>query len=310
MNFASLIKKIFKGKTKLIVIVGQTATGKSDLAVALAKKYNAEIISADSRQVYRGLDIGTAKITKEEMRNIPHHMIDVADPTKRFSVKEYKEQAEKIIKEIQQRGKNIIICGGTGMYIDALVFNQSFPNVAPNLVLRAELDQKTKDELYEKLQQLDRKRASSIDSHNKVRMIRALEIANTLGSVPQQNTSSSYHVIFIGLVLSKEELENNIKERVYQRLEQEKMIDEVTQLHQQGIPYQRMEELGLEYRYIAQYLQQQLSYPQMVETLITETKKFAKRQRTWFKRNKKIHWFHPIKEKNTIMEHVGYFLKK
>lgn len=300
---------IFKKKPKIIAVVGQTATGKSNLAVEIALQYNGEIISCDSRQVYTGLDIGSAKITTQEMRGIPHHMIDVVSPTEYFSVQEFKIQAEKIMKDILQRKKIPILCGGTGLYIDALIFNHDFPNVPPNQKLRAELQNKTSLELYQKLSLADKKRAESIDPHNKVRVIRALEIIDTLGTVPKQPTARRYTPLFIGLQLDKEELHNNIKQRILTRLETNEMIHEVQNLYTQGISYKRLEDFGLEYKYIAYYLQEKISYDLMIQTLTHETQKFAKRQKTWFKRNKNIRWFHPQKDYQKIMMCIRDFLK-
>jgi tRNA dimethylallyltransferase len=150
-----------KQRNKVVVILGPTATGKSDLAVKLAQKYNGEVISADSRQVYTGLDLGTGKITKKEMLGVPHHMLDVVSPKKVFTVSEWKEQAEKIIIDIISRGKLPIICGGTGLYIQSIVDNVVFPEVPPNLPLRKKLEKKSKLELIEILKKLDPRRAKT-----------------------------------------------------------------------------------------------------------------------------------------------------
>jgi tRNA dimethylallyltransferase len=170
---------------KILIICGPTATGKSAFAVELAKQFDGEVISADSRQVYKGLDIGSAKIPVEEMQGVPHHLIDIADPHDYFSVSDFQKCAQEKINEIHARGKLPIICGGTGMYIDAVVYNTQFPEVPPNELLRAELMNFTTDELYEKLQNLDPDRANNIDSKNKVRLIRAIEIATALAPVPK-----------------------------------------------------------------------------------------------------------------------------
>ncbi|MDQ5971125.1 MAG: tRNA dimethylallyltransferase, partial [Patescibacteria group bacterium] len=171
-------------KPKIIVILGQTSTGKSDFAVQMAKEIGGEIISADSRQVYKGLDLGTGKITKKEMRGIPHHLLDVANPKKTFTVSDYKKITEKKISEISKNSKVPILCGGTGFYIDAIVSGQIFPEVPPNKLLRKELENKSKEELFKILKKLDKNRAETIDKDNPVRLIRAIEIAEALGSVP------------------------------------------------------------------------------------------------------------------------------
>ena len=189
LNTDMTLLSLFKKKPKIIVICGPTATGKTSLAIDLAQQFDGEIISADSRQVYQGLDIGSAKVTKEEMRNIPHHMIDVADPRNRYSVAEYKEEAQKIIDEIISNKKLPIICGGTGMYIDALVFNHSFPEVPENKPLRAKLETKSTEELFTLLLSRDSRRAKSIDKHNKVRLIKNIFFIKYL--------STSIFILFI-----------------------------------------------------------------------------------------------------------------
>ena len=174
---------------KVIVILGQTATGKSALAVKIAKKINGEIISADSRQIYKGLDIGTGKITKKEMRGVPHHLLDVANPKKKFSVAEYQKLANSAIAEIITKGKTPIICGGTGFYIDAITKGIIFPEVPPNAKLRKTLEKKSTEQLFDMLKNFDKSRARNIkekkEQNNKVRLIRAIEIAKALGKVPK-----------------------------------------------------------------------------------------------------------------------------
>ena len=280
---------------KILIIVGPTASGKSDLSVRLAKKFNGEIISADSRQVYKGLDIGTGKVTRQEMRDIPHHLIDVANPKKQFSAADYKRLAKHNLRYIVSYGKLPIIVGGTGFYIDTLVGKINFPNVPPNKKLREKLSQKSTEELFQILKNRDPKRAKTIDPHNKVRLVRALEIVDTLGYVPTRQPSrlTSFDFIYIGL--KPENLEHRIYQRLLRRLDG--MIREGKRLHKQGLTYKRMHELGLEYRYIGMYLQNKISKQEIIEGLYTAIKHYAKRQMTWFKRNKEIKWFKPEKYK-------------
>ena len=306
MNLFSFLKK---QKPKIIVILGPTATGKTSLSIKIAKKYKGEIISADSRQVYMGLDIGSAKVTQEEMDGIPHYMIDIANPIDRYTVQEFVSAAREKIKEIIARGNTPIICGGTGQYIDALVFNQSFPEVPPNPELRNNLEQLSLEELFKQLQKKDPIRARSIDKHNKVRLVRALEVVDTLGTVPQQKKSSPYKTLFIGLDLENEILHRRIEERIIERFKNQGMLDEAKKLYSQGVSYERMEELGLEYRFMARYLEDKISYKEMVEQLFIATRQFAKRQRTWFKRNENIHWFNPICDQKRIEKLVQGFIK-
>ncbi len=279
-------------KEKVLIIVGPTASGKSDLAVKLAKKLKAEVISADSRQVYKGLNVGTGKITKKEMQGVPHHLLDVADPKKQFSVAQYKKLAEEKIEDILKRKKFPIIVGGTGFYIDAITGAVSLPDVPPNKKLRATLEKKSLETLFALLQKKDPMRAKSIDKRNKVRLIRALEIITALGKVPIQAISSpltAYSYMWIGLKPDQKILEKKILERLIKRLPG--MIREAKKLHAGGLSYKRMEELGLEYRYLARLLQKKISKEEFIAQLFLEIKKYAKRQMVWFKRNKEIEWF-------------------
>jgi tRNA dimethylallyltransferase len=285
-------------KPKLLIIVGPTASGKSSLAVDLATQFNGEVISADSRQVYRGLNLGTGKITQEEMQGVPHHLLDVAEPTDQFSVTDWRTLAEKAIADIRSRGKLPIICGGTGFYISTLVDDLTLPDVPANQELRDELAKETVDQLFSRLQILNPERASTMnqsDRKNPRRLVRAIEIAQH----PQSSTEkpittreSSYDTLWIGLDLPIEDLRKNIQDRLDKRLHQG-MIGEVQTLHEKGLSWERMEELGLEYRFIAQHLQSKITMDKMKEKLAVEIGQYAKRQMTWFRRNKDIMWFTP-----------------
>lgn len=268
---------------RLIVICGPTATGKSDAAVALAQKENGEVISADSRQVYRGLDIGSGKITTREMKGIPHHLLDVADPKRVYSVAQFQKQATKAITTIIKRGKTPILCGGTGFYIDAVVSGTVFPSVRANAALRKKLSGKSATELAAILKQLDSKRYRTIDTNNKVRLIRAIEIATALGSVPKVSKKKQYAVEWIYLDFPDEVLKKRIHDRLLKRMKGG-MLAEVTRLHASGVSWKRLEALGLEYRYLALYLQKKMTKEAMLETLEREIWQYAKRQRTWFKK--------------------------
>lgn len=295
-------------KNKLLIICGPTATGKSALAVELAKAFNGEIISADSRQVYRGLNIGSAKIAPHDTQGIPHHLIDVVDPTDVFTVSEFQKMTQSTIEDIYSRGKLPIICGGTGMYISAVVYGINFPEVPPNLELRQELEKMTTEQLVLRLEELDPRRASEIDVHNSMRLIRAIEIAETLGSVPRlNNTDSPYDALFIGLELSKEELMNRIKQRIDNRVPA--LFDEIQNLNDKGVSFERLHSFGLEYRYGADYIQKKLTLEEFKEILTTKTWQFAKRQMTWFKANPSIHWFNPISDKQKILNMIQDLLR-
>lgn len=278
------------------MIAGPTASGKSALAVKLAKKYNGEIISADSRQVYRGMDIGTGKITRAEMKGVPHHLLDVASARTVFDVARYQRMAHKSINEILARGKFPIVCGGTGLYIKSLVENVSYPNVKPDLKLRARLEKKSTRELFALLEKKDLSRAHTIDKHNQRRLIRALEIvANSGAPVPKTHAHPLYNALTLGISVPHEQLKQKIKKRLVQRVKKG-MIREVAKLHTQGISWKRLAEMGLEYRYISLYLQGKMEKGEMLEILETKIGQYAKRQMTWFRKTSDIHWIHTLGE--------------
>ena len=286
---------------KIIVIVGPTASGKSDLAVKIAKKYNGEIISADSRQVYKGLDIGSGKITKEEMEGVEHYLTDVTHPETTFSVQDFKILATKAIEDIKNKGKIPIIVGGTGFYIDVLVTDVSLPEVPPNLELRQKLETLSTSELVKMLEKADKDRSQTIDKNNRIRLVRAIEIATALGSVPKIIPHQKYDPIFIGIQWPKEVLNQRIYDRLMKRLHQG-MIEEVQKLHNDGLSWERLFSLGLEYRYVSLYLQGKMNKEEMIEKLSTAIKQYSKRQMTWFKRNKKINWVQHTEDALRILE--------
>lgn len=332
-------------KPKVIVICGPTATGKSDFAVWLAQKIkqkttqkigqknktknknvylSAEIISADSRQVYKGLDIGSGKITKKEMGGIPHYLLDVCSPKKVYSVDQFKTDAQKIITGLHAKNKLPIVCGGTGFYIDAVINNIQIPQVPPNPTLRKKLETKLTEELFLILKKSDARRASDIanknEINNRVRIIRAIEIAKAIGKVPQlstnptdQSNQSLFDTVWIGLSVSPEKLKQNIEKRLIKRIKMG-MFNEVRKLHAQkskkgqGVSWKRLNELGLEYRYVALFLQNKITKQEMIEKLTNEIVKYSKRQMTWFKRNKNIIWIDP-KQKSSTLKKVNEFLK-
>ncbi len=276
-------------KIPLLVIVGPTASGKTGLAIKLAKEHNGEVISADSRQVYKGLDIGTGKVTEQEMDGIKHHLLDVADPKKVFSVSDFQRLGKEAIADIFNRGKLPIIAGGTGFYIQALVDGLILPEVPPNKMLRNKLEKMTLQSLQNELNKIDKKRYITIDKNNPVRLIRAIEIAKAIGQVPNLKSNQIYDPKFIGISIEPEKLKKNIHDRLLARMNIG-MIDEVRKLHENGLSWKRMEALGLEYRYIAQFLQSKLSESEMLKQLETAINQYAKRQMTWFKRDKRVEW--------------------
>lgn len=287
---------ISQKKQRLLVILGPTASGKSDLAVVLAKKYNGEIVSADSRQVYKGLDIGTGKITKREMRGVPHHLLDVASVRRQFSVARFKKLAEKTIADIGRRGKLPILCGGTGFYIQAIVDDLVLPQTKANKALREKLERQSPKQLFALLKKHDPRRAKTIDPKNKRRLIRALEIADELGKSPKLSQKIGRHdVLHIGISLPDSLLREKIHARLIKRL-RSGMVAEVRRLKEKnGVSWKRFDDLGLEYRFIAQFLKGELTKQDMTEKLETAIWHYAKRQKTWFKRDKRIEWFDPSK---------------
>lgn len=292
-------------KPKIIVILGPTASGKSDLAVEIARKFNGEVISADSRQIYKELDLASGKISEEEMRGVPHHMLDITTLKSRgvYSTQRFQREANKIIKEIITRGHLPVICGGTGFYIDALLYGQKFPKVAPNKKLRAELEKLSVEKLFKKLKKLDPRRAANIDAKNPHRLIRAIEIANSIGSVPPIIKKEKYDALKMGFKLPHDKLEKRIAKRLNKRLNLG-MTDEIRKIRQSGIDFKKLEALGLEPKCIALYLQGKISESQMKDAIIRESMRYAKRQMTWFKRNKDIYW---VKDKKEALALVKKF---
>jgi len=275
---------------RIIVIVGPTASGKSKLAIEIARKFNGEIISADSRQIYKHLNIGTEKITKKEMKGVRHYLIDVADPRKNYTAAQYQKSGKKIIAQIFAKNKTPIIAGGTGFYIDALIYGYKLPAVAPQNKLRKQLEQKSLEKLFAQLEKLDPERAKNIDRKNKVRLVRALEIVLITGKpIPKITKQSPYQVLKIGIKKSPNELRQLINQRLEKTLKKG-LLNETEKLHGKGLKWKRFEQLGLEYRLAANYLRGAISYEQMVEQMKTEIYRYAKRQLTWFKKDKNIIW--------------------
>jgi len=275
--------------SKVLVIVGPTASGKTSLSIELAKKFNSEVISADSRQVYRGLDIGTGKVTPSEMSGVPHHLLDVADPEDTYTVADYVRDGRIATHDILSRGKLPIIVGGTFFYIDALLGAISTPEVPPNTELREELENHSTEELFEILKEKDSARAQTIDPNNRRRLIRAIEIATALGAVPKTHSVELYTALTIGIHIEKEDLLKNIHTRLVERIDAG-MIEEVISLHKNGLSYERMTELGIEYQYISEYLQNKITKDEMCSLIETKSWQYAKRQMTWLKRNQEIQW--------------------
>ncbi|MDO8496505.1 MAG: tRNA (adenosine(37)-N6)-dimethylallyltransferase MiaA [bacterium] len=302
------------GGQKLIVIVGPTASGKSDLGIKIAKKFGGEIISADSRQVYRGMDIGTGKVTKKEQKMARHHLIDIASPKKQFTASDFNKLGQEALIDIASRSKIPIIVGGTGFYIDILLGRMTMAQVPPNLKLRKRFDKLSTKHLFKMLRKLDPQRAKAIDPYNKRRLIRALEIILTTKKpspvIKYPLSNNDYEILWLGVNPGKEKLAKNIKSRLEKRLDRG-MAREVKDIHKQGISHKRLQKFGLEYKWISLYLQNKISYEEMKENLYRDIIRYSKRQMTWFKRNKEIHWLNPqASEKNEAERVVSTFLRK
>jgi len=309
MSIITYLQKLFTRKPKIIVIAGQTSTGKSDLAVDLAKAIGGEVVSADSRQIYKGLDLSSGKITPAEMRGIPHHMIDLVTPLENYSVADFAREGTQCMNDIFSRGNIPIVCGGTGFYIDALVSGTQFNEVRANRALRKELANESTESLYSLLKSRAPKRALEIDPDNKQRIIRSLEIFEALGEIPKQKRTSPYQILWICATRNQDELKSRIKQRIINRLN-DGMLEEIKELIALGVSHTRLEGLGLECRYMSRYLRDIIDKETMIQELAYKTNQFAKRQKTWFKRNKKYHRLHPENEKGYILEIAKEFIKK
>lgn len=293
---------------KLITIVGPTASGKSEMAVNLAKKFSGEVISADSRQVYKGMDIGTGKITKREMRGVPHHLLDVVSPKTRFDVAQYRELALDAIEKIVKNNKLPILCGGTGFYVHAIVDGIVIPKVKPDWKLRKKLEKKSVRELYALLGRLDPKRAKIIDKSNPRRLIRAIEIiTKTKKPIPPiKKNPLPYPILILGIKKSPKNLDGLIKKRFFKWLKQG-LLREVKYLSKTGLSWQKIEDFGIHYRVVAQYLQGKINREEMIKNSLIELNNYSKRQMTWWKSDKRIHWIKNQKEAEKL---VQKFLKK
>jgi len=288
-------------KPKVIVILGPTASGKSSLAVKLAQKFNGEIVSADSRQVYKGMDLGSAKITKKEMKGIPHHLLDVASPKKRFTVFQYQKLAIKKIWETIKRGKVPFLVGGSALYLYSVIDGWQFPKTKIDLKLRKRLEKKDLQELFSILEKIDPQKAKNIDKKNKRRLIRAIEIAKTLGQVPPLKKEPLFDCLLIGLQKKPAALEKAIRRRLRKRLRQG-MVKEVFNLRRLGLSWKRIESFGLEYKWLAKFVQGEISRQKMVEQIEKDTKSLWRRQLTWFKKDKRIHWVKNQKQAENLIK--------
>jgi tRNA dimethylallyltransferase len=285
-------------KEKLLVLIGPTAVGKTKTSIELAKAFNGEIISGDSMQVYRGMDIGTAKIKEEEMESIPHYLIDTKDPAEAFSAAEFQAAAKPLITEMNQRDKLPIIVGGTGLYIRSLTHNYQFSDVSSNLSYRKELEsyaaQYGNEQLHEKLKGVDPASFVRIHPNNVKRVIRALEIVSSTGRtmtehLKEQKRDTPYHLITIGLMMEREKLYERINYRVDQMIE-DGLVEEAKSLYEAGLQgSQSVQAIG--YKEMFEYFDGKCTLDESIALLKQNSRRYAKRQFTWFRNQMDVSWF-------------------
>jgi tRNA dimethylallyltransferase len=281
----------------LIVVLGPTASGKTQLGVELARRYGGEVLSADSRQVYKGLDIGSGK-DLDEYQEIPYHLIDIVEPDTEYSVFHFQRDFFAAYQQIKQANKLPIMVGGTGLYIDAVTQNYQLHEAPVNKALRDQLAELSLNELQQRLLALKPEQHNSTDLTVRPRLVRAIEIAESDKLIEPQNTPKHPKInpLYMGIRWERSVLRERITLRLKQRLE-EGLIEEVQNLHRDGVSYSKLEFYGLEYRLVAQYLQEQLSYNDMFQKLNSQIHQFAKRQDTWFRKMERrgdvIHWLDP-----------------
>lgn len=296
---------------KVLSIVGPTAVGKTALSIQLAKQFSAEIISGDSMQVYKGMDIGTGKITHEEMQGITHYMLDIKEPNESFSVAEFKERVEHYIDVIHKQNKLPIIVGGTGLYIQSVLYDYHFSDRKRNETISKRLEQHVKehgvDELYERLQQIDPEQAEKIHPNNYRRVIRALEIYETTGLTmsqyhKQQKKEAKYDYLIIGLEMERTLLYEKINRRVDEMIEIG-LVDEVKSLYNQGLENsQAMKAIG--YKELIPYFNGKQTLEQSIQLLKHNTRRYAKRQFTWFKNKMNVEWF-DVTNNESVLEQIS-----
>lgn len=288
-----------ENKKKLLVLVGPTAVGKTTISIDLAKKINGEIISADSMQIYKYMDIGTAKVTLEEMENIPHYLIDIIYPDEEFTVAQYRDKAQEHIDKINNRGKIPIIAGGTGLYINSLVYELKFTNVKPNDELRKKYnniaDLHGNEYIFDELYNIDPISAEKINLNDRKRIIRALEIFHETGKPMSyynknfRKKTEKYSLVMIGLTMDRSKLYSRINKRVDLMI-QNGLIDEVQKLLDIGYTKELASMQGIGYKEIIPYIEGKAGLDETIQILKRNTRRYAKRQLTWFRRDSRIKW--------------------
>jgi tRNA dimethylallyltransferase len=314
-------------KKKVIIIVGQTASGKTSTAIKLAQDIGGEVISADSRQVYKYLDIGTDKVTAEQMQGVPHHLLDIANPTNEiYTVSNFINDATVAIQDIINRGKVPIVAGGTMLYIDALLGKVLVPEVAPDKELRAELETRSAQELFVELQSRDPRRAKQMQQEgqdlNKRRLVRALEVVSKLGSVPNKHEQTNKvvsdllatcEILWLGLCSDQAEQKEKINKRNAEMLKNG-LLDEVQSLIDMGVTQEQFDTFGFEYKYPTMYLtgtpiiqDKPPTLEQVLMKMNSGTWRYAKKQRAWWQNREDIHW-HNQTTYSQLLDTVSEFL--
>lgn len=297
-------------KERLLVIVGPTAVGKTELSIQLAKRFNGEIVSGDSMQIYRGLDIGTAKVTKAEMQDIPHYMIDIKEPHESFSVSEFQQEARKHISNINKKGKLPILVGGTGLYVQAVAYDYRFTKIGADEAFRKEqemfAEQFGNEALHRKLKELDPISYKTIHPNNRKRVIRALEVIEQTGkpfsSYQQKQIQPVYNNIFIGLTMERELLYDRINARVDKMIESG-LIEEAYRLYQQQLTdSQAAQAIG--YKELFLYFDGTITKEEAIQLLKRNSRRYAKRQYTWFKNKMNIKWFDMTENQNKKKQEI------
>ena len=294
----------------LIVITGPTASGKTALSVELAKRLDGEIVNADSMQIYKYMDIGTAKPDMEERQGIPHHLIDIVNPDESFSVARYCECAKEVIDDIHKRGKIPVMVGGTGLYVDSLVNNIQFSEIEPDEVYRMEMenlaDQKGNQYIYNMLLDIDPEGASKIKVADRKRVIRALEVYHLTGKTitwhNQQSRSvpSPYNTTMFAIDVDREALYDKINRRV-DIMVKNGLVDEVKKILDMGIKKDTTAMQAIGYKEIAEYLQGDITLAEAIDKIKQGSRRYAKRQLTWYRRNEKINWVKNIDEVMSVL---------
>lgn len=308
-------------KLNLFILVGPTASGKTAVSIELAKRLNGEIISADSMQIYKYMDIGTAKITPEEMEGIPHHLIDIVYPDEEFTVADYKVYAEKAIVDINNRKKLPIVVGGTGLYVNSLVYDLDFTQVPPNEKIRQRLEELAEkygnEYIHKMLEKIDKESFNRIHVSDRKRIIRAIEIYEVTGKPMSEQSkdfrkqTDKYNLVMVGLNMDRQKLYERINLRVDKMIEAG-LVEEVSNLLKMGYGKELVSMQGIGYKEIIRYLEGDITLEESIELIKKCSRNYAKRQLTWFRRDSRIKWFNvdEYSSMDSLVEHIIDYSEK